>query len=157
MLLDACEWLKATWLSTLIRESKWGFAAIEMGHLAALAVLGGALLVLGLRVFGLILKYRPLGATTDDLRRLIGVSFLAIFLTGVLLFVEGPLRYYGNAAFRIKLLLIGAAVLSGLQALRLANRYPSMTVAPVAMKCSVALSLTLFFGAAVAGRVIGVL
>lgn len=157
MLLEACEWLKATWVSTLIRESKWGFAVVEMGHLVALAVLGGALLILSLRVFGFILKGQPLVAATSDLCRAIGLSFFAIVITGALLFADGPLRYYANSAFRVKLLLIVAAVLSGLQALRLAARYRSMTVAPFALKGVVAVSLIFFLGAAVAGRVIGVL
>jgi len=157
MLLEACDWLKHTWLSTLIRESKWGFATVEMGHLVALAVLGGALLTLGLRFFGLILEYQPLEAAVRDLRRLIGFSFLAMLVTGALLFADGPLRYYGNSAFRVKLLLIGAAVLFGLQALRFANRYRHLTAAPLAMKFTAVASLSLFLGAAVAGRVIGVL
>lgn len=157
MLLEACDWLKSTWLSRLIRESKWGFAAVEMGHLVALAVLGGALLILGLRVFGLILVHQRLDATVRDLRRLIGLSFAAMLATGILLFADGPLRYYGNAAFRWKLLLIGAAVLTGLVALRFARRYQALTVSPLGMKITTAVSLTLFFWAAVAGRVIGVL
>jgi uncharacterized protein DUF6644 len=157
MLLETCEWLKATWLSTLIRESKWGFAMIEMGHLVALAFLGGALLLLGLRVFGVILTGQPLGAATSDLRRTINVSFLAIVITGALLFADGPLRYYANVAFRVKLLLIVAACCSGLLGLRFADRYQFMTMAPVALRGIVTISIVFFLGAAVAGRVIGVL
>jgi hypothetical protein len=157
MLLEACDWLKSTWLSRLIRESKWGFATVEMGHLVALALLGGALLIMGLRVFGLILGHQRLEATVRDLRRLISVSFLAMLVTGTLLFADGPLRYYGNAAFRLKLLLIGAAVLFGLMALRFASRYQERTVPPLGMKITTAVSLVFFLGAAIAGRVIGVL
>jgi hypothetical protein len=128
-----------------------------MGHLVALAVLGGALLILGLRVFGLILIHQQLEATLRDLRRLISLSFLAMLVTGTLLFADGPLRYYGNAAFRLKLLLVGAAVLFGLIALRFARLYQEQTVAPLEMQVTTAVSLTFFLGAAVAGRVIGVL
>jgi cytochrome b subunit of formate dehydrogenase len=80
-----------------------------------------------------------------------------MLITGALLFADGPLRYFGNAAFRVKLLLIGAAVLFGLGALRLAHHYRHMTVAPLGMKITAAVSLTFFLGAAIAGRVIGVL
>jgi hypothetical protein len=128
-----------------------------MGHLVALAVLGGALLTLGLRVFGLILVHQRLEATLRDLRRLISLSFLAMLVTGTLLFADGPLRYYGNSAFRLKLLLVGAAVLFGLMALRFASLHRERTVAPLEMKITTAVSLTFFLGAAVAGRVIGVL
>jgi hypothetical protein len=44
-LLEACNRLGTTWIGTAIRESQWGFALIEMVHLLALALLGGALLV----------------------------------------------------------------------------------------------------------------
>jgi hypothetical protein len=157
MLLEACNWLKSTWLSTLIRESKWGFAAVEMGHLVSLALLGGALLILSLRAFGLILAHQPLAATLNDLRKLIGASFLAMLATGALLFADGPLRYYGNAAFRVKLLLIGAAILFGGKTLRYARRFQGMAAPPAAMKFTATLSTTLLLGAAIAGRVIGVL
>jgi hypothetical protein len=157
MLLEACDWLKSTWLSTLIRESKWGFATVEMGHLVSLALLGGALLTLALRVFGTILEDQPLAATARDLQRLLGIAFLGLLTTGMLLFADGPLRYYGNGAFRVKLLLIGAAVLFGWRTLSYARRFQDVTVLPIEMKFTTAASLTLFLGAAVAGRVIGVL
>jgi hypothetical protein len=157
MLLEACNWLQHSWLSTLLRHSKWGFATVEMGHLVALAMLGGAIVILGLRVFGVILKYQRLQAVVRDLQRLIGFSFLGMLITGALLFADGPLRYYGNAAFRVKLLLISAAFLFGVGALRLAHCYQHTTVAPLGMKVTAAISFTFFLGAAVAGRVIGVL
>jgi hypothetical protein len=55
------------------------------------------------------------------------------------------------------LLLVGAAVLFGLMALRFASLHRERTVAPLEMKITTAVSLTFVLGAAVAGRVIGVL
>jgi hypothetical protein len=80
-----------------------------------------------------------------------------MLVTGALLFADGPPRHYGNAAFRVKLLLIGAAVLSGLKTLRVAHRYQHLTVAPLGLKFTAVVSITLFLGAAIAGPVIGVL
>jgi hypothetical protein len=156
-LLEACEWLKATRLSALIRASKWDFALIEMVHLLALALLGGALLILGLRIFGVILKGQALAGTVRDLGRIIGLSLVAMLISGSLLFTEGPLRYYGNSAFRVKLLLIGCAVASAVGIHRAARNYTTLTAAPMRLKIATALSLTFWLGAAIAGRVIGVL
>jgi hypothetical protein len=157
MLFEACEWLKATRLSLLLRESKWGFALIEMMHLLALALLGGALLILGLRIFGVILKSQALAGTVRDLGRIITLSLLAMLISGFLLFTEGPLRYYGNGAFRVKLLLIAAAVVSAIGIHRFAQDHATLTVAPNRLKIVAALSFTFWLGAAVAGRLIGVL
>ncbi len=156
-LLEACEWLKATRLSVFIRESKWGFALVEMVHLLALAALGGAVLILGLRIFGLILKGQPLEATMRDLSRIILVSLLTLLVSGFLLFADGPLRYYGNTAFRVKLLLIIAATVTTVAVHHFAQLRMARGIAPKRLKIATALSLTLWLGAAVAGRVIGVL
>jgi hypothetical protein len=155
--LQACEWLKATRLSVFIRESKWGFSLIEMVHLLALAALGGALLIGALRVFGIILNEQPLQATLRDLSRIIAFGILAMLLSGFLLFADGPLRYYGNSAFRIKLLLILAAAASAFIVYRRFQARSALSVAPMGLKVATAVSITLWLSAAVAGRVIGVL
>jgi hypothetical protein len=156
-ILEACEWLKDTRASVVIREFKWGFAVIEMGHLLALAVLGGALLIVGLRIFGLVLEKHPLDDSLRDLARIIKTSLLVMLISGLLLFLDGPLRYYGNEAFRLKLLLICAAGLIGITVRRFAQSRGSLTEAPLQLKIITMLSLTLWLSAAVAGRVIGVL
>jgi hypothetical protein len=69
-----------------------------------------------------------------------------MIVSGILLFADGPLRYYGNTAFRVKLLLIAAAVLTGLLSrFRGEARFATLV------------SFSLWVGAGVAGRVIGVL
>jgi hypothetical protein len=155
-LLEACEWLETSWIGTAIRESKWGFALIEMVHLLALAVLGAALLVTGLRVWGFLFRVRRPGAITRDLGWLLAGSFAAMTVSGILLFSDGPLRYYGNSAFRVKLLLIVGAVATGLLTHLMAIR--GRTIQPMpGVKAMALLSWTLWLGAAIAGRVIGVL
>jgi hypothetical protein len=156
-LLEACKWLEASRMGTAIRESQWGFALVEMVHLLSLALLGGALLVSGLRVWGLLFKEQRPGTITRDLGWLLLGSFAAMVVSGVLLFSDGPLRYYGNAAFRVKLWLIAGAVVTGLLTHLLGIRGKGIAAAPRAMKAMALLSLTLWLGAGIAGRVIGVL
>jgi hypothetical protein len=155
-LLRACEWLDSSWIGTVIRNSKWGFALIEMVHLLALALLGSTLLVSALQSLGLIFKESPPGAISRDLGRARNASLAAMIVSGLLLFADGPLRYYGNAAFRAKLLLIGGAALTGVLSHCIGSG-STRRKWPAAAKAATLLSLTLWLGAGVAGRVIGVL
>jgi hypothetical protein len=156
-LLEACNRLGTTWIGTAIRESQWGFALIEMVHLLALALLGGALLVTGLRVGGFLFKEERPSATTRDLGWLVLASFVAMLVSGTLLFASGPTRYYDNAAFRVKLVLIASAVMTALLTHLIGIRGKPAESRRRAMKAIAFLSLTLWLGAAIAGRVIGVL
>ena len=156
-LLDACKWLETSWIGTGIRESKSGFAVIEMAHLLTLALLGAALLVTGLRVWGFVLKEQPPAAITRDLGCVLAGSFAAMIVSGILLFADGPLRYYANAAFRVKLLLIVGASVTGLLTHLIGIRRTVVQRVPAVMKAMVLLSWTLWLGAGIAGRVIGVL
>jgi hypothetical protein len=156
-LLEVCEWLGNSAVGTGMRNSKWGFALVEMVHLVALALLGGTLFASVLQVFGVILRGTPPGAIARDLGRARLASLTAMIVSGILLFADGPLRYYGNAAFRLKLLLIAGALLTARLSHLLGSRSSRLASAPMAMKAATLLSLALWLGAGIAGRVIGVL
>jgi len=156
-LLDACKWLETTGISTGIRHSKWGFALIEMVHLVALALLGGALVITALRLFGLLFKAQRFEDVLRDLSWLFVGSLTAMIASGVLLFADGPLRYYANVAFRWKLLFIGMATGMGVVTHLIGMRGKSDVRGRLAVKVTACLSCAFFLGAAVAGRVIGVL
>ena len=143
--LQACKWLESSWIGTVIRGSKWGFALVEMVHLLALALLGGALVVSALHSFGLIFRGSPPGAISRELARVQLASLAMMIASGLLLFSDGPLRYYGNAAFRVKLVLMVGAILTGVLSY--------LTGA----KTATLLALCLWLGVGIAGRVIGVL
>ena len=49
---DTYDRLEQTWIGNAIRESLWLFPAVEAVHLLSLAMLGGAVLVVDLRLFG---------------------------------------------------------------------------------------------------------
>ena len=58
MLLPFFQWCETLWLGQFVVDSNWLFPVIEAVHLLALAVLGGAVLVVDLRLLGLGLKDR---------------------------------------------------------------------------------------------------
>jgi len=156
-LLPVCEWLAHSWLGNSIRQSTWAFALIEMVHLAALALLGGCLLVAVLRVFGWVLAAQGIAEVARGLGRLAAAALLTLIASGVLLFADGPLRYYANVAFRTKLLLLLAALAGAAVTRRLAQRTAPAAAASLSLKTAAAVTLGLWLSVGIAGRVIGVL
>ncbi len=156
-LLEAFRWVEHTRLSIAIRASTWGFAIIEMIHLLGLAVLGGAILVLGLRMAGVILQRQPLARVARGVAPLLLGGLLTMVCSGALLVADGPLRYYANAAFRAKMLLLVIAVACGIALYRAARRISGRGEPSPWLRWAAALSLVLWLAVGLAGRAIGVL
>ena len=62
MLLTFFQWCHDSALGVTIRESVWMFPIIEAVHLLALALIGGAVLIVDLRLAGLTLRTHPAAA-----------------------------------------------------------------------------------------------
>ncbi len=146
-----------TGISIAIRRSKWGFAAIEMIHLIALALFGASILVLALRTLGALMRDQPLARVSRSLAPWWVAGFGTMLCSGVLLVADGPLRYYANAAFRTKMALIGAAFLCSGVWYRAALRASAPGPASIGLRTAAALSLALWLAVGLAGRLIGVL
>ena len=67
MLLPLFQWCQDSALGIAIRESTWMFPVIEAVHLLGLAAIGGAVLIVDLRLAGLALRSQPAGAIASDL------------------------------------------------------------------------------------------
>ena len=61
------KWANSTSMSQVINDSSWLFPAIEGVHIAALALLFGAILVLNLRLMGLMMRDRSLPQLSREL------------------------------------------------------------------------------------------
>jgi Family of unknown function (DUF6644) len=109
-MLSWFEWLEHSWLGTSVNTSTWAFAVIEAGHL--LAALGGAILVVDLRLLGFGLKderVRYVGQTAQPW--LIG-GLAAAIATGVPLLASlAAGKYYVNGAFWMKMYFFLAALI----------------------------------------------
>jgi hypothetical protein len=75
-------------LGHAMQTSKWDFALVEMVHLLALALLGGAVLIVDLRLLGFILRGESARSIGRDLSRVLIVSLVLMILTGVALLSE---------------------------------------------------------------------
>ena len=106
------QWAELSWLGTYVNNSLWAFAAIEAGHLLALAVLGGAILVVDLRLLGFGLKEEPVSYVGKTAQPWLIGGLTAAILTGVpLLSSLAAGKYYVNGAFWMKMYFFLAAVI----------------------------------------------
>jgi len=104
-------WIEHSWLGTSVNNSLWAFAAFEGVPLLALAVIGGAVLVVDLRTLGWVFPRQPIGAVARDARPWLIGSVIAMILTGVPLLASLAFsKYYFNEAFRLKMYFLGAAL-----------------------------------------------
>ena len=92
-----------------IRESRWGFAAIEVVHLLAISGLVGGLVVVAL---GNRREQGEASAVRQPLARVLAlwllVQWLLAVASGFLLFSTDTVGYAGNPAFRTKIVLLVA-------------------------------------------------
>ena len=84
---------------------------VEMVHLVALAGLGGAVLLADLGVLGVGLRRRDL---TRQLSPVFVWSLVGMVLSGALLIAAEPLKCYYHPAFRLKMVLVGVAIIFAL-------------------------------------------
>src|SRR6202034_4067993 len=106
-------WIQHTGLSTLIRQSSWAVMALESVHLIGLALLGGAAVVAALAALrheGL--RGMSVSALVTGLAPLSRVGLFLMVISGTLIALSMPFKYYANAAFRWKMLLLSLALLT---------------------------------------------
>ena len=153
-------WFVALAHSTLgqaMQTSKWGFALVETVHLLALAVLGGSVLVVDLRLLGVILKRESARTIGRDLSRLLLGSLALLIFSGIALLSEEALQRYYSPAFRWKMALLAAAVLFYFTLHRRALLHTDKDEPNLWSRAAAILSLALWLGVGVAGRAIGLI
>jgi hypothetical protein len=102
-LLAFFEWCEATAIGETIRNSTWMFPVIEAFHLLGLGLIGGAILLVNLRLLGLGLSRQPaaeLSAAAEPW--LIGAVGL-MFASGVPLFLSEAIKCYYSYPFWVKM------------------------------------------------------
>jgi cbb3-type cytochrome oxidase subunit 1 len=151
-LLPLFEWCDNTPVSVAIRDSRVLFPAIETVHLFALTVLLGTTIVVSLRLMGVTLRREPLAELAAELAPWIDGSIVVMLASGSLLFLSEALKCYGSSAFRVKMLLLLAALVFHVTVFRTVSRTDESKVGPAWRKAAGALGLALWFGVGLAGR-----
>lgn len=155
------EWSYTTYLGTVIRESDWLFAAIESVHLLGLAALGGAILLVDLRLLGFGLKDEPIRDLASDAQRVLVGSLVVLLSSGALLYLSEATKFYSGDfwssaefPFIYKMLFLGLALVF---TFTIRRRLVLSEVAPRpgVQKLLALTSILLWLGVAVGGRGIG--
>lgn len=149
-------WLAQTHIGIAMRDATWAFAIVEIVHLIALAIFGGAILLLDLRLMGIGFTSQPAPQVAREFLPATIGGAIVMFLTGSLLLASGPMRYYYNTPFRIKMwLFFFAVILHFVLQIRVALRNPSQDRSTLAQRMAGAISLLLWSSIGIAGRAIG--
>jgi len=144
-------------LGRYMQTSVWGFAVVEAIHLLAIAVLGGSVLVIDLRLLGVIFRKEPARILGRDLGKLLLGSLLVLILTGIAMVSEEALKCYFSPAFRWKMALLVTAALFYFTLHRRALIHADENAVTVWSKIVAVISMSLWLGVGVAGRAIGFL
>jgi hypothetical protein len=155
MSLAFFHWLANTAIGIAMRDSTWGFAIVEVGHLLALAIFGGAVLLVDLRLLGWGFNTQPTSKVARELLPLTAGGVLVMFISGALLLASGPMRYYYNPAFRIKMWLFLLAVFFHFILQTATARRASTQISSIWQKAGAVTSLLLWLSIGLAGRAIG--
>jgi len=154
-LLEFFEWCETTSVATVIKNSSWAFAVIESVHLLSLALIGGAILILNLRLLGLGLRRHPVQELARDIRPWFTGSLIVMLFTGVALFLSEALKCYYSPAFWLKMVSLLLAVIFTVTIYRRIVMEEGTSYGPRWQKAAALVSLLLWSSVGAAGRWIG--
>ena len=108
------EWLEATPVGVLIKESPWGFPIIVAVHIFGITLSVGMLVWFDLRLLGVSMTGYRASVIYRRLMPWMFTGFTIMFITGLMLVTAYATAAYGNLYFRIK---VSAMVLAAVNAL----------------------------------------
>lgn len=153
-LLPFFQWCDSTAAGQAIRDSRILFPIIETVHLLALTILLGTVIVLNLRLLGAGLWNQPMPEVARWLAPLTFWGLLAMLATGSLLFCSEALKCYESPPFLVKMVALLLAIVFHWTVFRPTVNAPAEAARPRRIATAM-VSMTLWFGVAVAGRAIG--
>jgi hypothetical protein len=158
-LLAFAQWVQSTSLFTAIRESWYVYPAIMSTHLTGIALFGGMILVVDLRLLGIAMRKRPVSDVVSQLRVLKWIGFAMVATCGILMLGSKAEEYYYNIFFRAKMTVLSLIFLHGLVFRRSVYarvaEFDKTAVVPGRAKLAASLSLILWTCMVIAGRGIG--
>jgi hypothetical protein len=105
--------LATVWPAPLLKSSTWVLPSILCIHVLALTVVGGAMLLPGLRLIGVGMTSVPASTIEKTVRPWLWGALIVLAITGVLMAMVNPMKLYTRPAFLVKVIaLIPALILS---------------------------------------------
>lgn len=157
-ILDFFQWMGDTWWSTGLHESRYAYDLIESVHVWTLCLFFGLTVMFDLRLLGWVMREVPVSEVARRFLPWTIFGFIIMVISGAVLFSAIPLRSYQSIFFRAKMLML---VLAGVNVLifhsgvyRRVEKWDLAAVPPRRARVAGALSLVLWIGVVLAGRMI---
>lgn len=152
-------WLVKREWAVAFSGSSWVYPAVLATHLTCIAIFGGMILATNLRLLGWALRDYSVTELVGKLRPWKWFGFVIMVTCGVLLAGSEAVKYEDNPYFWLKMLLLVLIFVHGLAFRRSVYRNTAeldgATVMPSQAKLAATLSLVLWTGVVIAGRMIG--
>ncbi len=151
-------WLSETQGSIALHESFYMYPLIETTHVLAIFLFAGSISMVDLRLLGRGFTDTPVSEMTRRMLPWTVIGFIVLLITGALLFYAIPVRSYHSLWFRLKVLLLVVAAVNvwwlHRRIQRDCERWDSDPVPPRNARIAAAVSLLMWAGVIVAGRMI---
>jgi uncharacterized membrane protein YhdT len=155
MLFSFFQWCESTGFGQAVKTSPWAFAVTESIHLLALAAIGGAVLVVDLRLLGFGLRRQRIADLAREAFRWQVGSLIVLLVTGGILFMSEAVKCYYSTPFWVKMTSLALAMLFTFTVRRSVTLADETSVRPAVYKLVALVSLALWFGVGAGGRWIG--
>jgi hypothetical protein len=147
------------WPSSIaVRESIYGYTALLSLHVLAMCLFFGLVLMMDLRLMGVGNMRTPFSQLQRRLFPWQILGMLVSAVTGVILIYGQPSRFYTNIFFYVKMVMMFVAAINALafhqSSYHTVSRWDAGGPPPASAKLSGVLSIALWAGVVVAGRLI---
>ena len=149
------EWLDTSILADMSKAYGGVFAVVQMFHLVALSLMGGAVLVSDLRLLGVVMKDIPSEVVVENTNKWFTVALVTLFLTGIFMSSSVAIKLYYNEMFWGKMTALFLGVIFVYTIRRPLLRYAHETISPLALKLTAVASIVIWVTVAGCGRWIG--
>ena len=154
-LLALFQWCEQSGIGAAIRRSAWLFPMIEAIHLLGLGFIGGAVLIVDLRLLGFGLRRQSVAQLSRDAQPWLVGSLIVMIITGGLLFTSEAIKCYYHDAFWFKMASLLLAIVFTFTVQRRVVMADENRLAPLWSKVVAVVSVLLWSGVGVGGRWIG--
>jgi hypothetical protein len=152
------QWIESTDYAMWVNNSKYAFAVTECFHILALAIIGGAVVMVDARLLGYGFKNQKVSEVATAARPWLIGSLILIILTGYTMFSSlAAGKYYWNIGFWWKMGLLAAAIVFTFTVRQPYALRSTTTGATPAARAIAVVSIGLWLSVAIAGRMIGFL
>jgi hypothetical protein len=95
--------------AVFVSHSPWIFSAVLMVHVTTIAIMVGMIAIVDLRLIGLASRRSAISDLCREALPWTWAAFAVAALTGAILFLAQPVKYFGNHAFQMKFALMALA------------------------------------------------